>query len=156
MDKLDRKTLKILQNNGRKSNADLARELNVAPSTMLERTRRLEERGVIKGYSAEVSPEALGLGVQAYISVSLQHHDVDAIKKFELDIQEVENVRACYHVTGRFDYMLYVAANDLNHLGELIKTKIASITGIGKAETFLVLSEIKPDKGWPILEDESI
>jgi len=153
MDKLDKRTLKALQKNGRKSNADLARELQVAPSTMLERTRRLEEKGIIAGYKAEVSPEALGFGVQAYISVSLEHHDVEDIKKFESDIQVVDNVRACYHITGRFDYLLYVCANDLNHLGELIKTKIASITGIGKAETFLVLSETKKDQGWPISED---
>jgi len=62
-------------------------------------------------------------------------------------------VRACCHLAGRFDYLLHVAAKDVNHLGELMKIKIASITGIGKVETFVVFSENKADPGWPIINE---
>lgn len=149
MDALDRRIVAALQHNGRKSNAELARELAVAPSTMLERLRRLEERGVITGYHAAVDPAALGLTVQGFICVMLDRHHVDNIREFEREIVGIEAVKACYHTTGRFDYVLHVAARDLNHLGELVKEQIATIAGIGKAETFLVLSEVKPDAGWP-------
>lgn len=149
MDDLDLKTLKILQQDGRRSNAELARELNLAPSTMLERIRRLE-REAITGYRAQVNPNAVGLEVQGLISVSLSRHDVNYISRFERDINDIPNVKTCYHITGRFDYLLHIAARDVKHLGELVKNRIASIEGIGKVETFLILSEVKADAGWPI------
>jgi len=150
MDTLDCQILLALQKNGRISNAELARNLKVAPSTILERLRRLEDGGAIKGYKARLKPEALGLGIQGLVFVTLDRHDRECIRAFEQGIQKIDRVRACYHVTGRFDYLLHVGAKDLNALGELVKERIASITGIGKAETFLVLSEIKEDQGWPI------
>lgn len=150
MDELNRKVIRALQTNGRKTNSELAREFGVAPSTMLERIRQLEERGVLRGYRAIVDPQALGLTIQGFVSVILDRHNVDNIRIFEDEIQKIPNVRACYHITGRFDYFVHVAARDLEHLGEIIKEKIASVNGIGKVETFLVLSEVKSDGGWPI------
>jgi Lrp/AsnC family transcriptional regulator, leucine-responsive regulatory protein len=150
IDALDRKILLALQRNGRVTNAELARELGVAPSTMLERIRKLEESKALRGFRAVVDPEALGLTVQGFVSVILSRHDTDCIRDFEQGIGELANVRACYHLTGRFDYLLHVAAQDLPHLGRIVKEKIASISGIAKAETFLVLSEVKSDGGWPI------
>ncbi|MEW6375462.1 MAG: Lrp/AsnC family transcriptional regulator [Thermodesulfobacteriota bacterium] len=153
MDELNRKIIQALQVNGRKTNSDLAREFGVAPSTMLERIRQLEERGVVLGYRAIINPQALGFNIQGFVSVTLDRHNVNYIRSFEKGIQKIPNVRACYHVTGRFDYLVHVAARDLEHLGEIIKEKIASISGIGKVETFLVLSEVKGDGGLPIEYD---
>ena len=150
MDNLDKKILIKLQTSGRKKNADLARELNVAPSTMLERVRRLEERKVVQGYQAVIDPQKLGLTVQGFISIALDHHQKKKIRNLEEDIHHIPNVRACYHLTGRFDYLLHVAVEDLTQLGELVKNQITSIPGVGKVETFLVLSEVKHDNGWPI------
>ena len=154
MDQLDRKLIKALQDNGRASNAELSRIFGVAPSTLLERLRRLEERGVFKGYRAIVNPEAVGLMVQGFVFVTLDRHDVNCIEKFEEGIRHLPFIRACYHVTGRFDYLLHVAAKDLTDLGNLVKQQIAGITGIGKAETFLILSEVKPEVGWMIDDSE--
>jgi len=153
MDELDQKILKALQASGRKKNADLARELGVAPSTMLERVRRLEDSGIVKGYRATIDPKMLGLNIQAFISVSLYRHDAENIRKFEEGVRRIHYVRACYHLTGRFDYLLHVAARDLTQLGALIKNEIASLPSFGKSETFLAFSEIKPDRGWPIEDD---
>jgi len=157
MDELNRRILQALQANARKTNVELAREFNVAPSTILERNRQLEKRGIVCGYRAIIDPKALDLNIQGFISVTLDRHDVDCIRKFERGVQKISNVRACYHITGRFDYLLYVAARDLTHLGRLVKEKIAAIKGIGKVETFLVYSEVKSDRGWPVEEsDESL
>lgn len=153
MDLLDQKILEALQASGRKKNADLARELEVAPSTMLERVRRLESSGIVKGYRAIIDPEKLGLTVQAFVSVSLYRHNAEHIRKFEEGIRRMPYVRACYHLTGRFDYLLYIAARDLNQLGVLVKKEIASLPGFGKSETFLAFSEVKSDEGWPIEDD---
>lgn len=149
MDRLDRKILKALQADGRRKNADLARGLGVAASTVLERVRRLEEGGHLRGFRAIVNPHSLGLNVQALISVTLGRHSAETIRPFEQGVLEIPHVRACYHVSGRFDYILHVAAQDLEHLGLLVKKRIAAIPGVDKSESFLVFSEIKSDVGWP-------
>ncbi len=156
MDDLDRKILLALQTNARQKNVELARELDIAPSTVLERVRRLEENGSIQSYRGIVNPTQLGFKIQAIVTVSLDHHEVNTIREFEQGIQQISHVRACYHLTGRFDYLLHVIARDQEQLGELIKNWIASIPGIGKVETSLILSEVKPDEGWPIGKDLSI
>jgi Lrp/AsnC family leucine-responsive transcriptional regulator len=154
MDVLDRKILEALQHDARRKNADLAKDLGVAPSTMLERIRRLENRGYIKGFRAIVNREKLGLSVQALVSVSLAQITTGTIRPFEKAIKEIPYVLVCYHVTGRFDYILHVMAKSLNHLGILVKEHIAAIEGVARTETFIVFSEIKNDPAYPL--DEAI
>lgn len=150
MDNLDYRIIKALQTNGRIKKTSLARKLNVPGTTLVERIRRLEKNQVITEYHANIDPLKLGLFIQAFISVSLDHHQKSRIRNIENDIQRIPYVRACYHVTGRFDYLLHIAAKDVNHLGELVKKQIAAIEGIGKIETFIIFSEAKSDRGWPI------
>jgi Lrp/AsnC family leucine-responsive transcriptional regulator len=152
MDTLDREILRALQKDARVKNADLARQLGVAPSTMLERVRRLEERGYFNGFKAIVDPEKLGLGVQALVSVSLGQHSTKTIRPFEQAVTTIPNIMVCYHVTGRFDYVLHIVAKNLKALGILVKEQIASLPGVGKTETFLVFSEIKNNNGYPLDE----
>ena len=150
MDRIDRHTLQALQQDGRKKNAELAKENGIAPSTMLERVKKLEEKGVIQGYRAVVNPSKLGLMAQGFACISLDRHRVKDIQVLENEIKKIPHVRACYHITGRFDYLLHVVAPNLERLGELIKKHLATIPGMGKIETFLVYEEVKPDQGWPI------
>ena len=154
MDHLDREILRALQLDARIKNAELARDLGVAPSTMLERVRRLEERGYFKGFRAIVNPEKLGWTVQAMVSVSLGQHSTKTIRPFEEAVKSIPNILTCYHVTGRFDYILHVVAKNLNQLGILVKERIASMPGVGKTETFLVFSEILNDQGYPLVETD--
>jgi Lrp/AsnC family leucine-responsive transcriptional regulator len=160
MDLLDLKILKALQTSGRKKNAELARELGVVPSTMMERIRHLEESGILQGYRASIDPKKLGLDIQAFISVTLSRHETEVIRKFEESIRKMPHIRACYHLTGRFDYLLHVFdyllhvfVGDLDQLGKLVKNRITALPGFGKSETFLVFSETKSDNGLPVSED---
>lgn len=150
MDSLDIHILAALQQDGRRRNADLARDLGVAPSTALERVRRLEERGYFRGFNAVLDGRRLGFNVQAMITVTLGTHTIEAIRPFEMEVRELPFVRACYHVTGRFDYLLHVVAKDLDHLGRMVKEEIGALPGVGRTETHLVFSEIKPDEGLPV------
>ncbi|MBT3177527.1 MAG: Lrp/AsnC family transcriptional regulator [Desulfobacula sp.] len=150
MDSIDSQILKALQEDGRKKNSDLAKETGLAPSTMLDRVKKLESKGIIKGYRAVVDPEKIGLKAQGFACISLDRHQVKNIEILENEIKKISNVRACYHITGRFDYLLHVIAPDLGDFGKLIKEKLATIPGMGKIETFIVYSELKPDQGWPI------
>jgi len=150
VDALDRRILIELQQDGSLTNARLAQALGLSQSAMSERVRRLEQDGHITGYRALVNPASLGLGLQAFVAAVLNHHSTESIESFESGLVALKDVRACYHVAGRFDYLLHVAVRDLEHLGRLIKYDIAAIPGVDKVETMLVYSEVKRDEGWPI------
>jgi Lrp/AsnC family leucine-responsive transcriptional regulator len=154
VDHLDRCILMKLQQDGSLTNARLAKELGLSQSAMSERVRRLEQDGHIAGYRALINPASLGLGLQAFVAAELIGHQTDWIESFERGVVALTDVRACYHVTGRFDYLLHVAVQDLEHLGRLIKTDIAAIPGVAKLETLLVLTEVLSDAGWPAFEPE--
>jgi len=147
MDRIDRKIVSALQDNGRITNVELAKMNDLAPSSMLERVRRLEERGVIKGYRAILDPEVLGYTVEAMVMICLNRHQASGIEDFEKSVADVVEIKACYHLTGRYDYMLHVIVRDIDHLGEFVKHKLGSLEGVEKQETFLVLSTVKHDKG---------
>lgn len=157
MDQTDRKILKALQVNGRISNADLAREVGMAPSSMLERVRRLEDKGVIIGYRAVLDPQQLGYQVRAMVMINLGRHAQDRIEEFEARVAAIPEVKFCSHVTGRYDYILYLAARDIDHLRDLVKHRLGAVDGVEKQETFLVLSTVKEDQGYalqPLFDDE--
>ena len=120
MDQIDQKILSALQADARLKNADLARDLGLAPSSTLERVRRLEEQGCFESFRAIINPEKLGLTIQALVSVTLSRHSTGTIRPFEDAVKTIPYVLVCYHVTGRFDYFLHIVAKNLNHLGMLI------------------------------------
>ena len=154
MDDIDISILKALQRNGRQKHNELARNLNLAQSTISERVRRMENQGLIKGYRAVIDAGQLGLDVKAFISIRLAQHEKAVIHRFEEKIRDIANVQACYHLTGRYDYLLHVVAKDLDELGRLVKNVIAELPGYVTSETFVIFSEIKSDTGLPI-EPES-
>lgn len=155
MDALDRRILVRLQEDGGLTNARLAEDLGLSQSAMSERVRRLEQDGHIAGYRALIDPASLGLGLQAFVAAELVRHEAACIESFERGVVAMADVRACYHVAGRFDYLLHVAVRDLEHLGRLIKHDIAAIPGVDRVETMLVYSEVKPDAGWPVRSGSS-
>ena len=154
MDDLDRDILVTLQREGRMSNLALARRLELSPSAMLGRVRRLEESGAIRGYRAIVDPAALGISVQAIVAVRLREHSEQAIKDFEAAVTDIVGVRMCYHVTGQFDMLMMLALRDLDHLSQMIRIDLARIPGVMQLETMLILSESVGDDGWPVFAAE--
>ena len=150
MDALDREVLLALQADGRMSNLALARSLDLSPSAMLGRVRRLEKAGAIRGYRAIIDPAALGITVRALVVARLREHSERSIQTFEQGIRQVPGVRACYHVTGQFDMVVELALRDLDHLGQLIRVDIARIPGVMNLETMLIMAEPVADDGWPV------
>jgi DNA-binding Lrp family transcriptional regulator len=154
VDDLDRRVLLALQADGRMSNLALARSLELSPSAMLGRVRRLERSGAILGYRALIDPTVLGITVRAIVMARLREHSERSIREFEKGIQTVEGVRACYHVTGQFDMVVELAVRDLDHLSRLIRVDIARIPGVMNLETMLILAESVADEGWPVTPEE--
>ena len=148
MDSIDRAILESLRKNARVKNSALARTLDLPPTTLQERIKRLEKKRIIKGYRAEIDNEKLGLNVQAFIAVTLNRHESNDIREFEKGIQNLPNIRECFHLSGRFDYLLHVMVKDLPELGELVKKGITALPDFGRCETFLIFSKVKSDGGW--------
>jgi Lrp/AsnC family leucine-responsive transcriptional regulator len=150
VDSIDLSLLTALQENGRITNVELARRSDLAPSTTLERVRRLEEQGIIDGYRAILNPQALGYAVQGMVLITLDRHQAGPIDEFEERIRTVAEVKACFHLTGQYDYMLHVVVRDIDHLRELVIRKLTAIRGVEKQETLLVLSTVKEDEGYAL------
>ncbi|MBU8869884.1 MAG: Lrp/AsnC family transcriptional regulator [Gemmatimonadales bacterium] len=146
MDVTDKKILKMLQNNARITNVELAKANHMAASSMLDRVRRLEERGYIKGYTAILDQKKMGINIEAIVMLCLDRHEAGSIDQFEEQIRSISEVTACWHIAGRYDYAVHVAVRDIEHLGEIVKHDLGDLPGIEKQETFLTLSTVKEDR----------
>ncbi len=106
-------------------------------------------------YQAVIDPEKIGLAVQAFVSVTLDRHEPSDIRSFEKSIKTIPNIKACYHLSGRFDYLLHLFARDLQELGDVVKVRIASLPDFGRCETSLIFSEIESSPSLPFMDDNS-
>lgn len=142
LDRIDYKIVRLLRNNARLSNKQLAAEVGLAPSTCLVRTRLLQQSGVLTGFKAEVNPAALGVGLQALISVRLKRHykpDVEAFRRHALELPEVVRF---YHVAGPIDFLVHVWAKDSEHLRDLAMTAFTARREVSHIETELIFEHI--------------
>ncbi len=133
----DARLLKILQVDGRRSYADLGSDLGMAGPSAHERVKKLEARGIIVGYSANVDPRAVGLGVLAFTWVTQAPGTitVDLMPRFE----EVAEIEECHHVAGAADYILKIRARDMEHLGDVIRC-VQIIPNVFTTQTDVVFS----------------
>jgi len=142
LDRIDHEIVRLLRNNARLSNKALANAVGLAPSTCLVRTRMLQQSGVLTGFKAEVNPSALGVGLQAMISVRLKRHfkpDVEAFRRHALALPEVVRL---YHVAGPIDFLAHVWTKDSEHLRDLAMTAFTSRTEVTHIETELIFEHV--------------
>lgn len=143
MDAIDRKIIRELQQNARLTNQELAERVGLSPSPCLRRVRMLEARGEIHGYTALVDQEAYGLPVTAFVSVRLEHQTETAIRRFEEGVIALDEVLACYLMTGSRDYLLHVVSRSLQSYEAFIRDKLTRIPGIGELETSFAFGQVK-------------
>ena len=120
MDDFDVKLLRALQDDGRLTNYDLAERVGLSASQCSRRRSALEEEGVIEGYSAALSTQALGLDVIAFVQVTLATHSPDNSKRFAKLIDGLEEVQEAYSLTGQADYLVKIAVPDLKALSHVL------------------------------------
>lgn len=140
-DEIDKKILTILQENARISNAEIARQVNMAPSAILERIRKLEERGVIVGYSARLHPEALGLMLTAFVFVRSDERVGDSTTARLLS--QIPEVQEVHHVAGEDCFLVKVRTQGTRALGKLLREKFGSIPSIRSTRSTIVLDTVK-------------
>jgi DNA-binding Lrp family transcriptional regulator len=138
VDAVDRAMIEILAHDARVTNQRLAELVGIAPSTALARLRSLRDRGVIRGFHAEVDLAALGRPLQALIAVRLTVHARDEIDAFTRAVRELPGVLMVFHLTGVTDYLVWVAATDAQDLREFVVDHLATHPSVAHAETSLI------------------
>ena len=136
LDAIDRKILIHLQSDARTTNQHLSQAVGLSPSPCLRRVRQLEDEGVITGYAALVSPEAVGLPVSAFVHVRLRSQDDRNLAEFESAIVAFPEVMECYLMSGDNDYQLRVVVESLGAFEDFLRhslTHIASVAGVNSS-----------------------
>jgi Lrp/AsnC family leucine-responsive transcriptional regulator len=153
LDTTDLAILRLLQQNARISNADIARQLDMAPSAILDRIRKLEGRGVITGYTARIDPDAVGLGLTAFILVRTEERvGVGAIGQALAKIPEVLEV---HHVAGEDCYLVKARVRDTTGLSRLLRERFGRLRGVRNTRSTIVLSTVKESDALPLEVEES-
>ncbi len=148
MKSLDMKTLKILMRSGRATWAELGQLLGLSAPSAADRVRKLEERGVIRGYAALVDPASVGHPLTAYVAVSLASHRSRAA--FLRAISKMDQVAECHHVAGDDDYLLKVRCHGTQDLDHLLATELKDKLRVARTRTTIVLSTAKESVRVPI------
>jgi len=143
LDRIDRRLLVRLQQDGRAAVARLAREVHLTVTPTLERVRRLESSGYIEGYFARLNPRRLGLGLLAYVEVSLDRTTPDAFERFKQAMLAHDEVMECHMVAGGFDYLLKVRVTDMESYRRFLGDRIAALRGVQQTHTYFVMEEVK-------------
>ncbi len=149
LDRIDAAIVALLQKKARTSNKEVAAAVGVAPSTALERTRRLEADGVLVGYHAEVAPEAVGIGLQALVAVTLRQHARPLVEAFEAHALSLPEVVQTFHTTGAADFLVHVAVRDTEHLRTLALAAFTERPEVARIETSLLFAHRRTD-GLPV------
>lgn len=138
LDRIDFEILKALQADARISNKELAEKNKISPSTCLERVRRLKEQGVLRSFNANVLPSALGIGVEAMISIRLRQHTEISFGALFQEISEIEEVINVYLLAGTVDFLVHVAVRDVQHLRVLVLDTFTARHEIARLETSII------------------
>jgi len=148
IDETDLKILTILQQNARTSNAEIARQVEMAPSAVLERIRRLESRGVIQGYETRINPEALGLGLVAFIFVASS--DMSEEMRTAEQLANIPEVQEVHHIAGEDCFVLKVRVPDAKSLGRLLRQRIGALPTVRSTRTTVVLETVRESSLFPL------
>lgn len=150
LDAIDSALLALLQNDGRRTNRELATMLNIAPSTCLERMRSLRRRGLIVGYHAQVDLAAIGRPLQALIAVRVRPPNRAVIDGFRAFVEELPEVLSVFVVSGGDDFLIHVAVKDTDQLQALVLDKLTRRKELADVRTSLVYEHLRKTEIAPL------
>ena len=153
IDETDGAILDLLQENARISQADIARVVGLAPSAVLERIRKLESRGIIRGYAALVDPHAVEQPMLAFIAVRTEQAPGD--DSVANALAKCPEVLELHHIAGDDCYLLKVRARDAEHVGQLLRHRFGRIPGVKSTRTTIVLETVKETPRLPVAVEEA-
>ncbi|MCP4008870.1 MAG: winged helix-turn-helix transcriptional regulator [Proteobacteria bacterium] len=150
LDRIDLRILSELQQDGRLSNVALSKRINLSPTPCLERVKRLEKKGYIKGYHAELNADKLGVGLLVFVQVSLDKTTPDIFSRFRSALAHLDQVQECHMVAGGFDYLLKLRFGNMTSYREFLGKELAVLPGIMQTHTYFVMEEVKHSSALPV------
>jgi len=150
LDAVDRRLLRVLQVEGRISNAELAKRCNLSPAACFERVRRLRERRVITGYAALIDPTMAGRGLLIFVEVLLDRTTGDVFEAFAAAVRAQPEVLECHMVAGGFDYLIKARVGDMDAYRVFLGDVLVKMPGVRETRTYAVLEEVKSTTVLPL------
>ena len=149
LDRREKDILRILQRNGRISNADLAQQVGLSESPCFRRVKQMEASGLIAGYAATVDQRKLGLEVTAFVQVTMEKQSEADTEKFLDRVAAEEHIVECFATSGSHDYLMKVVARNIDHFSDLTMRRILKYPGVKNVESSFSLLEIKNNRALP-------
>ena len=143
LDDIDLAILAALQEDGRLPNVALAKAVGLSPTPCAERVRALETAGIIRGYRADLGPEALGLGLLVFIEIAIERTSEESFAGFREAMLAIPQVQECHMVAGGFDYLVKVAVPDMNAYRTFLGEVLSQVPGIRATHTYPVMERVK-------------
>ena len=150
LDRIDRLILNELQNDGRISNIELSRRINLSPTPCLDRVRRLERDGYIRGYTALLEPRLLQAELLIFVEITLSRTSPDVFEEFKQAVVKLPEILECHLVSGNFDYLLKSRVADMVEYRKLLGETILTLPGVSDSRTYVVMEEVKESHQIPI------
>lgn len=150
IDSFDQKILAALQADGSATNQELADRVGLSPSQCSRRRTQLENQGIIQGYSAKLNPEALGLDVTVFISVTLARHSRANSERFRALMDRLDEVQEAHSMTGNMDYLIKVTVPNLTALSAFINDVLLPNEAVHQVHSTIVLNTVKRNGGLPL------
>ncbi|MGV7032898.1 Lrp/AsnC family transcriptional regulator [Methylobacterium symbioticum] len=142
LDRMDLRILRLLQQDGRMNNAEIAKRVNTSPATCHRRTQRLFEEGYVRGVRAEIAPEKVERGSLVMVGVVLDRSTPESFGAFETAVRKVPAVLDCHLVAGDFDYFLKIRVRDMADFNRLHSETLIALPGVRQTRTFFVMKEV--------------
>jgi Lrp/AsnC family leucine-responsive transcriptional regulator len=142
LDRIDRRILKLLQQDGRMANADLAKKVHVSAATCHRRTQRLLDDGYVRSVRAEITPDRVDRGALVVVGVVLDRSTPESFGAFEAAITKLPFVLDCHLVAGDFDYFLKIRVRDIADFNRLHGEQLIALPGVRQTRTFFVMKEV--------------
>lgn len=150
LDETDRRLLKVLQADGRITNADLAKRCHLSPASCHDRVRRLRDHGVITGYAALLDPALVGRALLIFVEVRLSHTTQTDFEAFAQAVARAPEILECHMVAGGFDYLVKARVKDMAAYRGFLGDVIVALPGVRETRTYAVLEEVKQTSALPL------
>jgi Lrp/AsnC family leucine-responsive transcriptional regulator len=143
LDRIDRRILRELQHNGRITNVELSKRVDLSPTPCLERVRRLEEHGFIKNYTAILEPKKLGSELLVFVEITLERNSPVVFKEFSEAVTKLHEVLECHLVSGSFDYLIKARVGDMDEYRKFWGETLLTLPSVSDSRTYVVMEEVK-------------
>lgn len=150
LDKIDRSIIKVLQENAKITNSQLAKEVGLSPAPTLERVRKLESSGIIESYHMVLNPQKIGMGVGVFLQITLSSHKKHQIQSFVNKMNQIEQVVECHHITGVGDFLIKILTKDIKTYHDFILEHLIEVEEIGNMQSMIILKTYKQNRAFSV------